>query len=202
MITYSSHCPLSVNKVSFVAILLDFQHKMAVLMPLIFIPPSFFMINLTIAIELFSEAPSQRIISHSFSRCEMEHLGLNMNLIVATAAVGGFICQRVKMNQNWELHQQMLVSYSCAAALQVLFSLLLRSCSLQWFKYSSYCSNELLVACQHLLMYLFKKRELNCFLCIFPFISYSSAVMEDLGFVSLSFPPLSSPVVYLNCWLL
>jgi len=61
--------------------LLEFLHKMAVLMPLVFIPPSFFKINLTNVVELFSEAPSQRIISHSFSFCEMGHLGLNMNLI-------------------------------------------------------------------------------------------------------------------------
>lgn len=32
------------------------------------------------------------------------------------------------------------------------------------------------------------------FLRIFPFISFSSALMEDLGFVSFSFSPLSSPV--------
>lgn len=38
------------------------------------------------------------------------------------------------------------------------------------------------------------------FLRIFPFISFSSALMEDLGFVSFSFSPLSSPVVYRICW--
>lgn len=38
------------------------------------------------------------------------------------------------------------------------------------------------------------------FLRIFPFISFSSALMEDLGFVSFSFSPLSSPVVYHICW--
>jgi len=52
--------------VSFVDKLLDFQRKIEVFMLLVFIPASFFMINLTSVVELFSEAPSQRIISHGF----------------------------------------------------------------------------------------------------------------------------------------
>lgn len=50
---------------SFVDKLPDFQRKIEVFMPLIFIPASFFMINLTSAVELFSEAPQVRESFHT-----------------------------------------------------------------------------------------------------------------------------------------
>lgn len=53
---------LSSIEVSFVDKIPEFQGKIEVFMSLIFIPTSFFMINLSSAEELFSETSSQRII--------------------------------------------------------------------------------------------------------------------------------------------
>lgn len=54
------------------------------------------------------------------SCCEMEHLGLNMNLIVATVTVGSFICERESKWSRTENSISKRVCYSWAAVVQVL----------------------------------------------------------------------------------
>lgn len=76
-------------------------------MPLIFIPASFFMINLTSAVELFSEAPQVRESFHTAFMLWDGAFGFEYEFDSSNSNSGKlYLPKGVKLKQNWELHQQ------------------------------------------------------------------------------------------------